>query len=366
METKKNPSSPPNIQTELNRLLKTQTQSEGIKACLFNLIVYTEEPRRAAYFTEIVKKIKTQFPCRIMFIQTNPSDKGNYIHVQTKTEKNHDGTGFICDEVHIEAAGQDVNRVNFLLLPLFVPDLPIYLLWGQDPTTEYAILPHLQSFATRLIFDAETTEDLQQFSRDMLNRINSSEIPIIDMNWARIEGWREVLAQIYDSSERLEQLATANQLTFHYNDRPSKLFEHPETQAVYLQAWLASRLEWNFVRGEKENQSQILYYQSFQKLHRVELIPVTDTKFEAQEIIGLEVEGDHGYECHIQRLSIDQVKVQASNQIQCELPFVLLMPTLLSGRSFMQEIFYQKASVQYELMLKLISLVRWDPNQPLA
>lgn len=358
METKKSDSL--NIQTELNRLLKTQTQCEGIRACLFNLIVYTQEARRATYFAEITKKIKTQFPCRIIFIQGNPSAKENSLQVQTKTEKNQDGSGFVCDEIHIEAKGQDINRVSFLILPLFVPDLPIYLLWGQDPTTEYTILPHLESFATRLIFDAETTEDLQQFSHNMLDRIHSSSIPIIDMNWARIEGWREVLAQIYDSPERLEQLATAYQFIVRYNNRPSELFEHPETQAIYLQAWLASRLGWNFVRAEKENHSQILYYQSAQKSHRIQLIPTLNAKFEAEEIIELEVQGDQDYECHIKRLNIDQVKVQASNQFQCELPFILLMPTLQSGRSFMQEIFYQKISAQYEAMLKFISLVRWN------
>lgn len=359
MEKKQNSSL--DIQTELNCLLKAQSDSEGARACLFNLIVYTHEPRRTAYFNEMVKMIKTQFPCRIIFITGNPSAKENYLHFRTTTEKNPDGSGFVCDQIFIEAAGQDINRVYFLLLPLFVPDLPIYLLWGQDPTIEYTILPHLEYFTTRLIFDAETSDDLKLFSQNMLNRIESCAIQIIDMNWARIGGWREVLAQIYDSPERLEQLATANNIEFIYNDRPSELFIYPEIQAIYLQAWLASRLEWHFVRAEKENGSQILYYQSnTQKNCRIQLTPKSDSKFEPEEILWMEVQGDNGYECHIKRISVDQVKVQASNQFQCELPFLLLMPTLRSGRSFMQEIFYQKASKQYEPMLKLISLVRWS------
>jgi glucose-6-phosphate dehydrogenase assembly protein OpcA len=357
MEIKQNS---PNIQAELNRLLKSQANSEGAKACLFNLIVYTDEPRRTTYFHELVKMIKTQFPCRIIFIQGNPSAKENIFRVHAKTEKNPDGSGFACDQIFIEAAGQDVNRVYFLLLPLFIPDLPIYLLWGQDPTTEYTILPHLEHFATRLIFDAEATEDLQQFSRDMLNRMHSSSIQIVDMNWARIGGWRDVLAQIYDSPERFEQLATAHNIELIYNDRPSELFVHLDIQAIYLQAWLASHLEWQFLRAEKENESQVLYYQSNQKERRVQLTPRTDSHFESEEILAMEVKGSNGYEGHIKRISSDQVKVQASNQFQCELPFLLLMPTLRSGRSFMQEIFYQRTSGQYELMLKLISLVKWS------
>jgi glucose-6-phosphate dehydrogenase assembly protein OpcA len=357
METKEN-SSTTNIQSELSQILKPRTNCEG--ACLFNLIVYTQEPRRTAYFTEMAKMIRTQFPCRIIFIIANPSTKESYFRVNSACEKKSDGNGFLCDQIFIEAAGQDIQRVYFLLFPLFVPDLPIYLLWGQDPTTEYTILPHLEHFATRLIFDAETTDDLQQFSRDMLNRLNSSSIQIVDMNWARIGGWREVLAQIFDSPERFDQLTHANSIQLFYNDAPSELFTHPNTQALYLQAWLASRLKWKFLKVEKENGSQIIYYQNSDQSHLIRLTPMTDSKFEAEEILALEVQGDDGYECHIKRTSPEQVKVQASNQCQCELPFLLLMPTLRSGRSFMQEIFYQKMSDQYESILHLISLTRWS------
>ena len=357
METKQNIPSV-NIQTELTRL-GNQPYSEGNKACLFNLIVYTHESRRTQYFKQVVKMIMSQFPCRIFFIQGNPSSKENYLRVQVSTEKSQDERGIICDQVFIEAAGQDINRVYFLLLPLLVPDLPVYLFWGQDPTTEYSILPHLQHFATRLIFDPEATEDLQQFSRDMLNRMSSTSIQIVDMNWARIGGWREVLAQTFDSPERFELLATANVIQMTYNDRPSDLFFHPETQAIYLQAWLASRLGWQFQRAEKKNHSQILYYQSSQTIRQIHLNPKTDPSFESEEILGLGIEGSD-YECHLKRISSDQVEVRASNQFQCALPFSLLMPTLRSGRSFMQGIFYQKITDQYIPMLKLISLVRWS------
>jgi glucose-6-phosphate dehydrogenase assembly protein OpcA len=360
VEEKQVSSTPPDIQSELSLISKMQVNQEGVKACLFNLIVYTHEPRRTTYFNELVKIIRTQFPCRIIFIQGNPSSKENYFRIQSKTDCNRNGNGFCCDQILIEAAGQDLSRVYFLLLPLFVPDLPIYLLWGQDPTTEFSILPHLEHFATRLIFDAETTEDLQQYSRDMLNRMTSSSTQIIDMDWARTGGWREVLAQIFDSLERYEQLTSAIDVQIHYNDHPSELFFHPEIQSIYLQAWLASRLEWQFQRAEKENGSQLLYYRSADRNHRIQLIAKKDPNFEAEEILGMEVQGEKGYECHIKRLSVDQVKVQASNQFQCELPFILLMPTLRSGRSFMQEIFYQKTSDHYEPMLKFISLVKWS------
>lgn len=359
MDTSQNLASK-NVQSEMNRLLKASPSSDGAKACLFNLIVYTQDERRTAYLNEIVKLIKTQFPCRIIFIKGDPEAKENEFKVKASSEKNSDGSGFVCDEFYIEASGQDVSRVNYLLLPLFVPDLPIYLLWGQDPTTEYSILPHLESFANRLIFDAETTEDLQQFSRQMLSRLDSSSIQIVDMNWARLGGWQEVISQIYDSQERFNQIATSNFIEIKYNNRPSDLFTNPDTQAIYFQAWLATCLEWHFVKEETKDHARILYYQrSNQEKCQIKLTPSTDSSLDPEEILEVEVSGNQDYHCHMKRTSLIQVKVQSSNHYECGLPFVLLMPNLKSGRSFMQEIFYQKTSEQYKKMLQLVSLIRW-------
>ena len=321
---------------------------------LFNLIVYTHEARYTEYFSKIVKLISTQFPCRIIFIKVHLQSKESFLKV-TKTTENSKN-----EQIFIDVSEGDISKVYFLLLPLFIPDLPIYLLWGQDPTTENTLLPHLENFASRLIFDAETTENLQRFSQSMLARMESYQTQIVDMNWARISGWREVLAQIYDSPERFEQLVTAHSIELHYNDKANDLLVHPETQAIYLQAWLASRLKWKFVRGEKENGTQILYYQSLNKLRKFKLIPSTNSAFESEEVLSMEVSGENGYECHIQHMTPSQVKVQASNQFQCELPFLLYMPTLQSARSFMQEIFFQKTSSQYKQLLEMIQLVKWS------
>ena len=344
------------IQPEIKRLF--QPLREGEKACLFNLIIYTHEPRRTQYLKEVVKMVTSQFPCRILFIQSNPASKTDELNVKMTTIKAQEEPSISCDQILIEASGKEINKVYFLLLPLFVPDLPIYLLWGQDPTTENTILPHLQRFANRLIIDSEAAGDLQTFSRDIQNRMNATTTQIVDMNWARMGGWREVLAHIFDSEERFLQLTTAKTIEIFYNNRPSDLFLCPETQGIYLQAWLASRLGWALQKVEMQNESRLIFYQAEETSRLIKLTPKTDQTFQAEEILEVLVQGPD-YECDLRRIATDQVKVHSSNQYQCALPFTLIMPTLRSGRNFMQEIFYQKVSDHYGPMLELISLVKW-------
>jgi glucose-6-phosphate dehydrogenase assembly protein OpcA len=359
METKQNIATA-NIQAELKSLWKAPSAGGITKACLFNLIVYTQEPRRTNYFKEVVKMIMEQFPCRIIFIQGDQFSSDPYLNVHVSVEKSQTEHEIACDQVFIEAGGEDINRVPFLILPLFISDLPVYLLWGQDPTTENAILPHLQRFATRLIFDSESTEDLQHFSEDILKRLATHSLQIVDMNWARIGGWREVLAQTFDSPERLEQLANSHLIQIVYNNLCNEFFMHPETQAVYLQAWLASRLGWQFKSIETQDHAHIIHYQSAQATPSIQLIPKTQQNYAPEDILEFKVSAPQDYVCDLKRLSQNQVEGHASTQFQCELPFTLFMPTLQSGRSFMQEIFYQKISEHYAPMLELIRLAKWS------
>ncbi|CAF23544.1 glucose-6-phosphate dehydrogenase assembly protein OpcA [Candidatus Protochlamydia amoebophila] len=348
----------PDLQTEFNKL--ANTQQSKTKACLFNLIIYTQEKSRSDYFTSMVKMIAKQFPCRIIFVQGDRTTKDSYLRVNVSTEIGKETKGFTCDQILIEAAGKELSKVPFLILPVFVPSLPIYLVWGEDPTTENTILPHLQKFATRLIFDSECTKDLQHFSRTMQQKIQSSSIQIVDMNWARIGGWREIVAQTFDSKERFGQLATAQSIKITYNNLPSPFFTHPDTQAIYLQAWLASRLGWKFIKRKIEQAVHILYYKGNKETVKIQLIGVTDKELSSEDIIAIDVSDDIDYVCHLKRQGNNQVSVQACNQYQCELPFTLWLPTIRTGRSFMQEIFYQKVSHHYLDMLHLISQANWS------
>lgn len=358
MDTKQS-ITPADIQTELNHLWDAQVENEESKACLFNLIIYTHEERRTDYFKGITRLVADQFPCRIIFIQYHP-EQSSSLNVYVSIETSRSEQGILCDQIILEAGKNDLEKIPFLILPLLIPDLPIYLFWGQDPSKENTILPRLQHLATRLVFDSESTEDLHKFSENMLGWLNSATSPLIDMNWARIGGWREVLAYTFDSPERFAQLMTAHLIKITYNSSPNLLFMRPETQAVYLQAWLASRLGWQFKAFEKQANTLILHYQQAKESAQIHLIPQENQKFDPEDLFEFEVLGSNDYSCHLQRLERDLIRAEVCNQFQCELPFTLYLPNLRTGKSFMQEIFFHKTSEQYVPMLQLICQIKWS------
>lgn len=340
--------------------MTTLPKAPEAKACLFNLIIYTHDARRAAYFKDVIRMVTSMFPCRIIFIWGDEKTKEPYLKVSLANQEEASQGNINCDQIFIEVGKEYLNRVPFIILPYIIADLPIYLLWGQDPTTESDILPRLQKYATRLIFDSECSENLQKFSLSMIEKAEKDPIEITDMNWARISGWKEVLIQTFDTPERIEHLSSSKTIKIIYNNRSSDISLHPETQSIYLQSWLATQLKWKIKKIEKEGSNLILYYENMNsKEIIVHLQGQVKENLAAEEILEFEATDQSNFLYSLGRKGNDQIIVHCNTMDRCELPFTLYLPTIWSGRSFMQEIFYKKTSRQYFRMLNLISQLPW-------
>jgi len=342
------------IQAELNRLGESTPTGKKIKAALFNLIVYTHETIRAQYFKKIVKTISDQFPCRLIFIQADIVSQHSSIKVQVSLPNSGNSSEVSSEQIFIEASGTEIERIPFLILPQLIPDLPIYLLWGQDPNKETIILPHIQPLARRIIFDSESTNELGEFSKEILNLVENSSLEIVDMNWIRIAGWRQIITRAFDTKTRIDLISKTSYMKLTYNSLEDPSFTKPETRAIYLQAWIASCLEWNFEKIEINEQKTIILHYTGPHAIQIHLVSEIRKDLAAEEIIEWELCDPNNYDCVFSHRTMTQVEVKASNQYQCLLPFSFLLPGLNSGRTLMQEIFYQKISDQYAALLKLI------------
>lgn len=348
------------IEIELKKLKELQSQTT-LKPCLFNLVIYSEDPRQTANFQDIIRMISGHFPFRSVFIQRDRNSKNSHLRVHTSSESNN--PNLACDQILLEAAGDGLQRIPFLIIPYLVPDLPIYLLWGQDPAAESIILPYLQNFATRLIFDSEEADDLQQFSVNMLAQRESFRLPVSDLNWARMGGWREIFAETFDTQEKIQHLSSSKTIKIVYNNRASDLFLHPETQSIYLQGWLASRLKWKFEKLERQGRTLILHYQSGTNPIEIRLEGQSSSELPAEEILEIEASDPSNFLYSMKRKGKSQVLVYCHRMDRCELPLTFMLSNIWTGKNFIREVFYQNTGDQYFQMLHLISTVKW--NQPL-
>ncbi len=333
---------------------------EGLTDCLFNLIVYAHHPDQVASLKVLMEAITERFPCRIIFIQSEETPEPRlevkgFVHSGTRRSLPD------YEEVRISVSRSDLNRVPYVVLPYLLSDLPVFLLWGQDPSLEREVLPSLLHMANRLIVDSESTDDLHRFSQEILSLREWGQLDLIDLNWARISGWREVIRKVFDSSDRLQNLSKATEVTIRYNQVEGLLKAGTQTQALYLQAWLADRFGWSLKNMARDDKKKLATYRHNTGETTVVLFPDSEFGRPPGMLLSVEISEPDKSQFSMMRLpNSRQVLVHVSSAEACELPFTLLLPGVRRSYPFLKELFYAPGSPQYFTMLHLLAKQDWN------
>lgn len=333
---------------------KVMNESNKQKASLFNFIIYAHEERRVDYFRTLVDNVIEKFPCRVIFIKGNTKDDES--DFETEVTLKNVGT-VVCDHIEIRAGGPHLQQIPNYILPHLEPDLPIILLWGQDPTHENDVLPKLVEYADRLIFDSECTDQLSQFCRNIVSHLKGFPCQVLDMNWGRLAGWRTVIAEGLDSPERIRKLQNSKTIAISYNSRKTDAFRHNAIQAEYLQCWLAERLGWKFQNNSSSQTKDKLEYTFSGRPITVTLIPVeTESVFPGSIThVAIETHDGHTFDFNRPLEEPTQVVVNISSQDKCWLPYTLPLMTQFKGTAFIQKLLYAHSSQHYINMLKMLA-----------
>lgn len=317
---------------------------EKMRACLFNLVVFTRLSERTDYIRDIVQKVSEKYPCRVLFISYDDQAPTPYL----KTAVSVVGQGIIaCDYIDIGVAGvEHIGQVPFVILPHLVPDLPISLLWAEDPGKAHALFAPLAKLAGRIIFDSESADNLLDFSKAVL-ALKETGVEIADLNWARTEGWRDLIASLHP-----EKITKVEMI---FNERKTEFFCHLRVQSMYLTAWFASRLGWSFQKATKnllftfKQANAQIQSASWPKLGPGTIISVN-----------LSTEDQILYHCSRIPTQYHHVTIQTEGPDHCELPYRYVLGQTATGQSLVTEIITQGTSLHYLDMLRALMILDKD------
>jgi glucose-6-phosphate dehydrogenase assembly protein OpcA len=350
--------SPAEIQSALNRIWESLETKNVARACLFNLIFYTQKNHRTPYIQKIAQKVVEKFPSRVIFVSVDKVSSQDFLKTEVSILSSSKGEFDVaCDYIQLEAAGAQIERIPFIVLPHILSDLPVYLVWAEDPSKDDPLCYQLEQFATRLIFDSEATENLPRFAASVLAQQAKSHCDIADLNWARIESWRDMLSMAFYSEDKLAQVQHAKNITITYNAQGTSFFCHTKIQSIYLQAWLACQLGWQFKTVRTEKNNLIFTYQGQSNPIEIVLTCAQDTKLPPGLILSVDIvtteEENFSFHRHLEILH--QITYQHSTCKQCDLPSHYIFTKAESGHSLVKEICHRGTSEHY---LKVLNLVK--------
>lgn len=329
-------------------------QLPGPRACLFTLIVVISPNQKEGYLRQVVEAVSRRFPCRIIVVASGKSLPES-MHLSVESV-NREELVLAPDQITIETAEEDLDRASFLMLPHLVPDLPVYLLWGRDPAKHEEALHKLEKISHRFVFDSATACDLTAAFGEMLERTRQGQ-DLVDINWARLSGWRHGCSELFDTPEKIQQLEESETVRITYNGLSGPCSPHPEIQAIYFQGWLASRSDWQFQGLVHIDGKIVIQYTAA----TVELVPKSYDDLLPGQIIELDIrtKGD----CHFsmtRQASTRNVHVQCTTPKRCEIPYLIKLSNLSRNASLLQELFFLPPSEHYRKTLKALSVPDWS------
>lgn len=349
-----------NIDERLQQLWDEELGKKRVRACFYTLLIYTKKNSEDYHYQTLIQSVVSKLPSRVIWIRENENSfQNDYLRTQVSTETFSEES--FCEIIEIEVGGKYVERVPFIVLPHLLPDLPIYLLWTEEPTAENFLLAELQKLSRKIIFGVIPIKNLNHYTKAVYD-VFLQKKPLGDLQWASLNGWRHLLNLTFDTHSDLNALQNARSIKFIYFQTPH-LAKHSMVRAALLQAWMASNLGWKFESIEHKDDTKILSYKSSSRKVIIGLTPQdSDIKnLPPGAILSIQIESSsNSAEYSYKRVAnARQVCIQYSDASHCDLPHYHNVPGAPEGKEIIEEIFYSSEHKHYKKTLELMVQIPW-------
>ncbi|HEV8656654.1 MAG TPA: glucose-6-phosphate dehydrogenase assembly protein OpcA [Candidatus Limnocylindria bacterium] len=240
------------------------------RASVLNLVVYAEREVHARRAARTVADLALRHPSRAIVVLGDRGREGVLASVQLHCHvpPSDGGKPVLYEQILARVRGDFDERVASVVIPLLVPDLPVFLWWTGTPPSDARHVDDLVTLADRLIVDSA------DFARADLTlpevaRLSRLRVGITDLNWARLTHWRELVAQFFDVPAWRPFLGGITGIRAGFAVDMDGRDIHP-SQALLLLGWIASRLGWRPVEALAPSEAGGLLF----KMARADNAPV--------------------------------------------------------------------------------------------
>ena len=243
------------LERELARLRRVQSAHARelvrpiARASVLNLIVYADREEHARRAARSISDLALRHPSRAIVVladrgqQRHDADRRIEMHCQLPIS---DGARQVCyEQVLVRASGDVDDRLASAVIPLLVPDLPVFLWWTGTPPLGSRSFADLLRLTDRLIVDSadfarpeSTLPVIARISEEARGRFG-----LTDLNWTRLTPWREIATAFFDVPSWRLFLDGITGLRVGFAVDMDGRDIHP-SQALLFVGWLASRLGW--------------------------------------------------------------------------------------------------------------------------
>lgn len=218
----------------------------ALRTSLLNMVVYAEREEEMDFAGRVIEDLASHHPSRALIVLARPSDGESHIEAQLAAHSHISRSleqSVCCEEISLKVAGPAAMHLHSVIVPLLVPDLPVYVWWTEPLPADPHLFLQLMAAADHFIVDSNRFED--QLSGLLgLARLaeQESRTTLGDLNWRRLEPWRDFFDRQQNIAEMRHHFSSVKSMEIRYAAGHSA---HKPAQAFLLLAWLARELGWD-------------------------------------------------------------------------------------------------------------------------
>lgn len=242
------------LERELARMRRTQgaALADGgqvvARAVVLNLVVHATREVHARRAAATIGRLAQRHPSRAVIVHADrepPPGLPAQLAMHGLLPATAAGRQVSYEQILIRARGDSAELLASAVIPLLLPDLPVFLWWTGTPPADRRPFDDVLALADRLIVDsadfARPDVTLPVIAR--LCAAGRGRFGVTDFNWTRITPWRELVAAFFDVPDQRVLLEHITGLRVGFAVDADGRDIHP-SQALLLVGWLGSRLGW--------------------------------------------------------------------------------------------------------------------------
>ncbi len=193
---------------ELRRLWEAtpeaQTPGNAVltRACTRNVVVLADDAAQAARAADVVARVADRHPARAFLVraETGPDADPDRLEafLEARCLVRGGGRHVWCEQITLAVGANARRRAAGAIVPLLVPDLPVFVWALDDVRWDDEFLRHLLSVADRFVVDSRAVADPAALAHEFARIDPARRWAPGDFEWSRLAPWREAIAAQFD------------------------------------------------------------------------------------------------------------------------------------------------------------------------
>ena len=256
------PVEPAAIEHEFDKIW-TETSGSGgdassVRLRVINFVALGRDERARERFDGVMEVLPQRQPCRGILASVYAERRQFEAAISAHCWRAGGGKRHLCsEEVTLSAGSNDEHALGSAVLALLVPELPVATWVIGEPDLSSHLVADLIEASDRVFVDTGEAADTAAAMRSVLAAHESKDTQLCDLAWYRLDAWRGLVAQFFDTEDGARQLRRIQSIEITSGaDRSS-------SDALLLAGWFVSSLGLSIAdRGGSDGAIDATLYES--------------------------------------------------------------------------------------------------------